>query len=262
MEIRFLVATAVLACAPGLVALAQDDTELQRVRDLVRAGALPRNALVEAEGDLLERRYRETLNRTLLSETLEPSEIQVMLDSARALERIAQERFDRVFARVEAGAAPARELQEVRERLKAARRQSELARTRSGLIRQMERMAAAESYREELESAEAAFAVTGLEDWGQELLPEIGDMYRLAFGVDPPISAEGDTALHRSLGLDHSGRIDVAVHPDSDEGMFLIYVLESFGIPYIAFRSAVPSQSTGPHIHVGPPSEPIGSSEP
>ncbi len=262
MGFRCWVAVAGLALALGPATLAQDDAELQRVRDLVRAGALPRNALADAESELLERRYRATLDRTLLSETLEPSEIQVMLDAARGLERIVQERFDLVFARVEAGATPAKQLQEARDRLNAARRQSELARTRAGLVRQVKRMAAAESYLEELEGEEETYRFYGFEDWEQELLYEIGDMYRDAFGTDPPVSAEGDTLLHRSMGLDHTGRIDVAVHPDSDEGMFLTYLLESFGIPYIAFRTAVPGQSTGPHIHVGPPSERIEPYEP
>lgn len=246
-----------LSFAAGPLAVAQDDAELRRVRDLVRAGALPRNALADAESGLLERRYRETLNRTLLSETLEPSELQVMLDAARGLERIVQKRFDLVHSRVRAGAVPASRLQEARDQLNAARRQSELARTRASLVRQVERMDAAESYREEFESEEETDRFYGFEDWEQEILYDIGDMYRAAFGRDPPVSAEGDTLLHRSMGLDHTGRIDVAVHPDSDEGMFLTYLLESLGIPYMAFRSAIPGQSTGPHIHVGPPSERI-----
>jgi hypothetical protein len=31
-------------------------------------------------------------------------------------------------------------------------------------------------------------------------------------------------------------------------------LLEEWDIPYIAFRSAVPGQATGPHVHIGPPS--------
>jgi hypothetical protein len=77
------------------------------------------------------------------------------------------------------------------------------------------------------------------------------------FGVGLPVSAEGATAVHRSLGFDHSDRWDIAVHPDDPEGMFLLQLLNSWGIPYIAFRSSVPGQSTGPHIHVGPRSEPV-----
>ena len=245
----------VVVSIPGL--LAQVDPELQRVRDLVRAGALPRKALAEAETDHLERGYRETLRRTLLSETLEESEIKTMLNAARGLERIHRERFNLVMMQVEAGVVPANRLQEAKDALDSAERQSELAESRANLVRQMQRMEAAQTFREEMEGEEPVYRFYGFDTYQQELLTEIGDMYRQAFGRSPPISAEGDTDMHRSMGLDHTGRIDVAVHPDSDEGMFLTYMLESLGIPYFAFRTAIPGVSTGPHIHVGPPSERI-----
>ena len=60
-----------------------------------------------------------------------------------------------------------------------------------------------------------------------------------------PISAEGETALHRSLGFDHRGRVDVAVNPDQPEGEWLMRYLESKRIPYFAFRAAVPHQGDG-----------------
>ena len=257
MHVRALAAALLFVglSIPGLSA--QVDPELQRVRDLVRAGALPRKALVEAETNYLERGYRETLRRTLLSETLEQSEIKTMLDAARGLERIHRERFNLVMMQVEAGVVPANRLQEAKDALDGAERQAELAESRANLVRQMQRMEAAQTFREEMEGEEPVYRFYGFDAYEQELLTEIGDMYRQAFGQSPPVSAEGDTDLHRSMGLDHTGRIDVAVHPDSDEGMFLTYMLESLGIPYIAFRSAIPGVSTGPHIHVGPPSERI-----
>ena len=181
----------------------------------------------------------------------------MMLDAAKGLERIVQERFDAVMAQVEAGVVPANRLQEAKDRLAAAKRQAELATSRANLVRQMERMVAAESYREELEGDEEAYRFYGFDQYERELLYEIGDMYFAAFGSDPPVSAEGDTPLHRSMGLDHTGRMDVALHPDSEEGVFLTYMLENLGIPYIAFRAAIPGQATGPHIHIGPPSERI-----
>ena len=249
-----------LALAPALVA--QQDPELERVRNLVRAGALPRRALVEAENESLARRYRETLRRTLLSEDLEPSELKTMLDAAAGLEKIASERLDAVMTQVKAGVVPAKQLQVAKDNFSAARRQSELASTRADLIRQMIRMNATQTYREELEAAyEAPYRFFGFDDFEQELVNEIGEMYLLAFGSDPPVSAAGSTPMHRAMGLDHTGRTDVAVHPDSDEGSFLIYLLEGFGIPYIAFRSAIPGQSTGPHVHIGPPSDRLDDSE-
>ncbi|MXY70701.1 MAG: hypothetical protein F4Y47_19390 [Acidobacteriia bacterium] len=248
-----------LASVPA--ANAQADPELERVENLVRAGALPRRALVEAQTERLKRGYRETLNRTLLSETLGKGELKLMLDAADGLVRIARENLDLALARVEAGVIPARSLQEAKDELAGAERQAELANTRADLIRQMERMVAAETYLEELEGEDLAYRFEGFDDYELAMLEEVGDMYRYTFGSSPPVSADGDTHLHRSMGLDHTGRIDVALHPDSDEGMFLIYMLESLGIPYIAFRSAVPGQSTGPHIHVGPPSDRIQPDE-
>ena len=236
---------------------AQVDPELERVENLVRAGALPKRALVEAQTERLKRGYRETLSRTLLSETLEKGELRTMLDAADGLVRIAREKLNIVMARVEAGVIPLRHLQVAKDELAGAERQAELANTRADLIRQMERMVMAETYLEELEGEDLAYRFEGFDEYELEMLEEIGDMYRYTFGSSPPVSADGDTDLHRSLGLDHTGRIDVALHPDSDEGLFLTYMLESLGIPYIAFRSAVPGQSTGPHIHVGPPSDRI-----
>ena len=241
----------------GPVTNAQADPELERVENLVRAGALPQRALVEAQTERLKRGYRETLSRTLLSDTLEQGELKLMLDAADGLVRIARENLDVVIARVEAGVIPLRHLQQAKDELAGAERQAELADTRADLIRQMQRMVAAETYLEELEGEDLAYRFEGFDEYELEVLEEIGDMYRSTFGSSPPVSADGDTDMHRSMGLDHTGRIDVALHPDSDEGMFLIYMLESLGIPYIAFRSAVPGQSTGPHIHVGPPSDRI-----
>ena len=251
----------ILGALLGLVSVAatnaQADPELERVENLVRAGALPRRALIEAQTERLKRGYRETLSRTLLSETLKKGELKTMLDAADGLVRIARENLNIVMARVEAGVVPLRLLQEAKDELSGAERQAELANTRADLIRQMERMVAAETYLEELEGEDLAYRFEGFDEYELEMLEEIGAMYRYTFGTSPPVSADGDTDLHRSLGLDHTGRIDVALHPDSDEGMFLTYMLESLGIPYIAFRSAVPGQSTGPHIHVGPPSDRI-----
>jgi hypothetical protein len=56
------------------------------------------------------------------------------------------------------------------------------------------------------------------------------------------------------MGLDHRGRIDVAVNPDSEEGQWLRRYLETERIPYLAFRGALAGAATGPHIHIGPPS--------
>jgi hypothetical protein len=56
------------------------------------------------------------------------------------------------------------------------------------------------------------------------------------------------------MGFDHTDRVDVALTPDSPEGQWLREYLEANHVPYFAFRSFVPGQATGAHIHIGPPS--------
>jgi len=72
------------------------------------------------------------------------------------------------------------------------------------------------------------------------------------FGKPLPVSAMGETATHKSLGFDHRGRVDVAIHPDEPEGRWLLEYLVDKHIPYFAFRHAVPGKATGAHIHLGP----------
>jgi hypothetical protein len=67
-----------------------------------------------------------------------------------------------------------------------------------------------------------------------------------------PISAEGETEVHRALGLDHRGRVDVAVTPDGPEGTWLRQYLQTSKIPYYAFSRAIPGRATAAHIHIGP----------
>jgi hypothetical protein len=74
------------------------------------------------------------------------------------------------------------------------------------------------------------------------------------FGRALPVSALGQTATHDRLRFDHRDAMDVALHPDSREGQSLLNFLRQAGIPFVAFRSAVPGASTGAHIHVGKPS--------
>ena len=74
------------------------------------------------------------------------------------------------------------------------------------------------------------------------------------FGRALPISALGQTAMHDRLRFDHRDAMDVALHPDSKEGQSLLNFLRRAGIPFVAFRNAVPGASTGAHIHIGKPS--------
>ncbi|HYT54110.1 MAG TPA: hypothetical protein VEQ38_05295 [Verrucomicrobiae bacterium] len=90
--------------------------------------------------------------------------------------------------------------------------------------------------------------------WSLKEASRIERFFSQSFGRGLPIAAKGQSETHNRFGFDHRNAMDVALHPDSAEGKALIKELRSAGIPFIAFRSAVPGASTGPHIHIGKPS--------
>ncbi|HKP46153.1 MAG TPA: hypothetical protein VJT50_06095 [Pyrinomonadaceae bacterium] len=85
-------------------------------------------------------------------------------------------------------------------------------------------------------------------------LPTIQSFFSDKFGRALPVSALGQSSTHNALNYDHRNAVDVALRPDSVEGQALIAYLQSRGIPFLAFRSAIPGVATGPHIHIGNPS--------
>ena len=251
-----LAAAAALPAQDALAAAA----ELERTRQLVAAGALPRIALEEAERASEKARLQE-LMRDFVRRDVGVDELGAMLETAARLRDLAREEFDSVRARVEAGAVPAQELEPVRESLQSAEKQLDLAEQRGKLVRQLSQMASAEDRFDELEEEDLAFAFVGEGGFSDEDLLAVDGIFYEFWGQALPVSARGDTELHRSMGFDHTGRVDVALHPDDDEGDFLIELLQSWGIPFIAFRSAVPGQATGPHIHIGLPSPRLEEAE-
>jgi len=91
----------------------------------------------------------------------------------------------------------------------------------------------------------------GAGGWSMGDLPEIRSFFSNTFGHALPTSAVGQSATHNQLGYDHRNAVDVALHPDSTEGRTLINYLQAQGIPFLAFRAAIPGVATGPHIHIG-----------
>ena len=90
--------------------------------------------------------------------------------------------------------------------------------------------------------------------WSLGSLDTIQNFFFSKFGHSLPTSAVGQSATHNRLGYDHRNAVDVALHPDSTEGRALINYLQGQGIPFLAFRGAIPGVATGPHIHIGSPS--------
>jgi hypothetical protein len=85
-------------------------------------------------------------------------------------------------------------------------------------------------------------------------LAPIQQFFSTTFGRPLPTSTIGQSATHNRMGWDHRNSVDVGLHPDSAEGRALIGYLQNAGIPFLAFRTAIPGVSTGPHIHIGNPS--------
>src|SRR6266446_6948651 len=67
--------------------------------------------------------------------------------------------------------------------------------------------------------------------------------------ADTLLEAEAEKSLSRSKPM-----AKVSLHPDGAEGQALLNFLRSNGIPFLAFRAAIPGTATGPHIHIGRPS--------
>ena len=88
----------------------------------------------------------------------------------------------------------------------------------------------------------------------------LGEAYKVqrffsdTFRKELPIAVFGQGAIHNRWRLDHGNSMDISLHPDSAEGQALLNFLQRNGIPYLAFRSAIPGTATGPHIHIGRPS--------
>lgn len=99
----------------------------------------------------------------------------------------------------------------------------------------------------------------GTRPWALADIGSVEKFYLSRFSRALPISALGQTALHRRMGLDHRESVDVAVHPDSREGVALLSYLRARRIPFIAYRGAVAGAATGAHVHIGLPSDRLES---
>jgi hypothetical protein len=104
------------------------------------------------------------------------------------------------------------------------------------------------------QSTAALIRYNGTARWVLTDAAKVQSFFAFRFNQTLPISAFGQTPVHDRLGFDHRNSIDVAVSPDSAEGQTLMAYLRSSGIPFIAFRYAVPGSATGAHIHIGYPS--------
>jgi hypothetical protein len=94
----------------------------------------------------------------------------------------------------------------------------------------------------------------GSAEWSLADAGKIETYFATLFGHPLPVSARGESEVHRQMRFDHRNALDVALHPDSIEGRALMDYLRKSGIPFMAFRGKVSGSSTGAHIHIGRPS--------
>jgi hypothetical protein len=225
--------------------------EMERVQRLVDSGALPAAKIADAQLSLDDAMDEAVLERTLYGH-IEESDEQQASDMLAA----AQRRVDRQQTKVtRINDLVAKDLASPADRVDLERELSnredalQQATVRAALLREAAGMAHAE------QAAQPGLAeekTSGDHIIEPKELKALTLAFEKQFSEPFPVSAKGMTAVHRALGLDHTGRVDVAVNPDSPEGIWLREYLDERAIPYYAFRVAMAGKATAPHIHIGP----------
>jgi len=242
-------------------AVTRAQQEIQKLRDLVAAGAIAPARLQEAENALGDAEDDSILYRTLYGavtvQDLNEEQSREMVAAAnRRLER-EQRKLAHLQKLVDAGVLARGELAPTEQEIESRQLTVDLAKSRAQLLDEIAEIARRE---DALESATVVppGELPAMERFGgdgtfsSQDLKTVTVAYSLAFKRSLPISANGATASHRALGFDHRGRVDVALSPDQPEGVWLRAYLEKKDIPYYAFRGAIPGKATGAHIHIGP----------
>jgi len=94
----------------------------------------------------------------------------------------------------------------------------------------------------------------GSGSWGLSDAWKVQKFFSETFTKPLPVAVFGQGPIHDRWRLDHRNSMDVSLHPDGLEGQALMRFLQKNGIPFLAFREAIPGTATGPHIHIGRPS--------
>jgi hypothetical protein len=254
-----------LVCAVCLYAQVPEEPEvirakadIARLRSLVDAGAAPRMQLEKAEAQLADAEDSAYLRKTLYGQDLTAEQADDMIAAAtRRFERRKQA-FDEAKKLVDLGVAAATTLEAPLADMDMSRKEADLADSRAKLTRELAEMARVEESLESRIAQQPADAHAIAERFDGDgvfttvTFSRVETAFEKHFGKTLPISANGETAVHKALGFDHRGRVDVALQPDTAEGVWLRDYLTGHKIPYFAFRQAVPGKATGAHIHLGP----------
>jgi hypothetical protein len=236
-------------------------TDLSRIEGLVASGVLPRASLQKAQDTLADAQDDAAIRASLSQKdmTVEQADALVNLTTRRverrrkAVEARNQLVADGIIARTELTGAQT-DLESAitdqtwaKSRARLTREEAELAKTEQDIMHQLESAGA--------HSASLVEHFAGTAHFDLNTFPAIEKAFEARFAHALPVSAMGETELHKSLGFDHRNRVDVALVPEQPEGEWLRRYLTAHNIPFFAFRSASPGQATGAHIHIGPASD-------
>ena len=238
----------------------QAQANLERLRGLVQVGAVAPMRLAEAEEALGDAQDDDVLRATLYGK-LTPQDLTEK--QSEDMLAAAQRRYDRQKGKlaryqklVEAGVLARNELESLQMELDSRHITVSLAQNRAHLLEELAAMARTEnSYMHDDGAAQDHRLMERFDGDGAFSTADLKKViaaYQGKFHRPLPISANGETSVHRALGFDHRGRVDVALNPDQREGVWLRAYLEKQDIPFYAFRAALPGKATGPHIHLGP----------
>jgi hypothetical protein len=236
--------------------------EVDRLRVMSETGSIPRARLEQAQAELADSEdnsiLRRTLYGTLRIEDFTKDQSTLMVAAAQRLVDRQNERYLRTKALVDEGIVARVALTAMLEDLEYRKKALDLANFRAKLVEDLSEQASAEGELDEPPSIvgtrRAIERYDGSGMFRESDFIRISTAFQRQFGKALPISAKGDTALHRSLGFDHRGRVDIALNPDQREGSWLRSYLQKAKLPYYAFRAAIRGKATAPHIHLGPPS--------
>ena len=237
--------------------------DFDRVKQMVNQGALPRLRLEKAQDDVDDALDMSILKKNIYSNDTTPEQADQMVQVAERMVLRRQRAIARMQALVTSGVISLAEAQLAGADLDRSRTELAMAITRANVVRQLAEAAKIQKQIATLENQAEAHP-----EWNGRLYTrydgngafsavdrqKVEGAFMTHFFKPLPISADGETAVHRSLGFNHRGRIDVGVSPDSPEGVWLLSYLQKNHIPYFAFRAAIAHRATGAHIHIGPQS--------
>jgi hypothetical protein len=253
---------------PNDSAIVRAQANFENVERLVISGVLPRLRLEQAKENVEDARDIAVLHQTLYGKELTIDQADEMIAAAQRRvdrKRTAQVEMQKLLSQ---GIISKAEMTTYSDDYDRASHELDWAKSRAKLIIELSAMVRAEEDAEKLatlaeserQAGQAALThplverFDGNGQFGPGVLAKVQSAFQKRFGAALPISANGETTVHRALGFDHRGRVDVSVSPDLPEGVWLRRYLTDNQIPFFAFRSAVAHQATGAHIHMGPPS--------